>query len=130
MGPGSEVPRLDPVHLEQDLGGPESLAGLRRWIRTHVVADADALADAQLVATELASNAIEHAPGPRVVRLRVSATRFTVEVEDAAPDAALTLGVSRLGGNRGRGLQVVNVLGRWGVHRRPTRKTVWATISL
>lgn len=106
------------------------LAELRRWIRTHVVAGPDALDDAQLLATELASNAIEHAHGPRVVRIALTATEFTVEVDDAATDAALTLGTSRLGGTRGRGLLLVNTLGRWGVRRTPAGKTVWATIPL
>jgi hypothetical protein len=129
-GPGNDATRRRPVALERSLGGPESLTVLRAWIREHVVAVPDALADAQLIATELASNAIEHAPGPRTVRISVTDTVFTVEVDDGAPEAPLTLGVSRLGRHRGRGLLVVNAVGRWGVRRCATGKTVWATIDL
>ncbi|MGI5130680.1 ATP-binding protein [Pseudonocardia sp. CA-107938] len=125
-GPGNDAPRPAPAGLERRLGGPESLAELRRWIRTHVIAVPDVLADAQLISTELASNAIEHAPGPRIVRLTATATEFTAEVDDAAPDSPLTLGVSRLGDHRGRGLLLVNALARWGVRRTATGKTVWA----
>lgn len=129
-GPGSEAPRRVGVAHERPIGGPEALAELRLWIRTHVVAAQDALDDAQLLATELASNAIEHAGGPRVVRIAVTDDEFTVEVDDSAADAPLTIGISRLGGTRGRGLLLVNALGRWGVHRYPSGKTVWATIPL
>jgi len=129
-GPGSDAHRRQPVELERHLGGAESLTELRRWIRTHVIAIPDALADAQLISTELASNAIEHAPGPRIVRISATDTLFTVEVDDTASDAPLTLGLSRLGRHRGRGLLVVNALGRWGVRRFAAGKTVWASIDL
>ncbi len=129
-GPGSAAPRHVDVALERSIRGPEALTLLRRWIRTHLAAGQDTVDDAQLVCTELASNAIEHAPGPWVVRISVTDTEFTVEVDDGAPDAPLTLGTSRLGSTRGRGLLVVNVLGRWGVRRHPPGKTVWATIPL
>lgn len=129
-GPGNDATGRQPVDLERRLGGAESLTGLRRWIRTHVIAGPDALADAQLISSELASNALEHAPGPRTVRISATDTLFTVEVDDGAADAPLTLGLSRLGRHRGRGLVVVNALGRWGVRRYPTGKTVWASIDL
>jgi hypothetical protein len=129
-GPGNDAPRRQPVDLERRLAGPESLTVLRRWIRTHVVAEPDALSDAELISTELASNAIEHAPGPWIVRISAAATLFIVEVDDAAPDAPLPIGVSRLGRHRGRGLLVVNALGRWGVRRHAGGKTVWASIDI
>jgi hypothetical protein len=129
-GPGNDASRRPPVDLERSLGGAESLTELRRWIRTHVIALPDAMDDAQLIATELASNAVEHAPGPRTVRISATDTLFTVEVDDGGPDAPLTLGTSRLGQHRGRGLLVVNALGRWGVRRYPAGKTVWASIDL
>jgi hypothetical protein len=129
-GPGNDATRRPPIGLERSLGGAESLTELRRWIRAHVIAVPDAMADAQLISTELASNAIEHAPGPRAVRISATDALFTVEVDDGAADAALTLGTSRLGQHRGRGLLVVNALGRWGVRRYPAGKTVWASIDL
>ncbi|MDN5861142.1 MAG: ATP-binding protein [Pseudonocardia sp.] len=132
--PGSDSPAHDTsrrgVALDRHITGPEALTELRRWIRTHVAAGPDTVDDAQLVCTELASNALEHAPGPRVVRITLTEAEFTVEVDDGAPDAPLTLGTSRLGSIRGRGLLVVNALGRWGVRRYPAGKTVWATIPL
>ena len=50
-----------------------------------------------------------------------------MEVEDADPTATLTVGRSRLGTHRGRGLQIVDdVCQRWGVDGLPAGKVVWA----
>lgn len=107
------------------------LPALRRWIRDNVRGSADALADAQLVCTELVTNSIEHALGPRTVRIDVAPDgTMSVEVDDASPDAALTPGTSRLGAVRGRGLMLVAAMSRWGVRRRETGKTVWAVLSV
>jgi two-component sensor histidine kinase len=136
---------MDRAAVEQDRGATEHmhvalsvavddatcLPGLRRWIRENVRASADALADAQLVCTELVSNSIEHAIGPRAVRIDVGSDgTLSVEVDDSSPEAPLTPGVSRLGSVRGRGLMLVNAMSRWGVRRRETGKTVWAVVSI
>jgi anti-sigma regulatory factor (Ser/Thr protein kinase) len=108
-----------------------ALAAVRRWA-TGVLTDLteDELDDCMLVATEMVSNAYDHGDGPRAVRLRRSADRCVVriEVDDGSPDH-LTVGRSRLGPNRGRGLIIIDKLAAtWGVVLRPGGKTVWAEL--
>jgi hypothetical protein len=76
------------------------------------------------------TNAVEHAAGPRAVRVAVAGQDLRIEVDDASPDATLTPGVSRLGGVRGRGLAIVDAVTRWGIRRSRSRKTVWAALPL
>lgn len=100
------------------------LAGLRRWLRT-VLADRDD-GDAELVCTELVTNAIDHGGGARAVRITVAERDVRIEVDDDHADAPLRIGRSRVGSHRGRGLAMVDVIAVWGVIRRSTGKTVWA----
>jgi hypothetical protein len=108
--------------------GPAVLPELRIWLREHPPLDERNLVDAELVCTELVTNAIEHARAPREMRIDLVAGVLRIEVSDGAPTAPLTPGRSRLGGLRGRGLTVVTALARWGVERGPDRKTVWAEV--
>jgi anti-sigma regulatory factor (Ser/Thr protein kinase) len=117
--------------LALDLPDLSVLVNLRGWVRQAVAGVApELMIDLELVCTELASNALEHADGPRRLRLirRSGADQVRVEVDDASPDLLPTLGVSRSGPDRGRGLQLVNALARWGVHRAHRGKTVWAEL--
>ncbi|MCW0215755.1 MAG: ATP-binding protein [Pseudonocardia sp.] len=86
------------------------------------------LVDAELVCTELVTNAVEHAAGPRSVRVAMADEDLRIEVDDASPEKPLTPGVSRLGGMRGRGLVIVDAVTRWGIDRGRSTKTVWAAI--
>ncbi|GAA1829050.1 hypothetical protein GCM10009836_03580 [Pseudonocardia ailaonensis] len=89
----------------------------------------DLVMNAELVCTELATNAVEHGGGAGTVRIDVvEGDGLHVEVDDGEPAAALTIGRSRLGGFRGRGLQIVTAMADWGVVRRAEGKTVWATL--
>ncbi|MFI9080802.1 ATP-binding protein [Streptomyces sioyaensis] len=114
--------------------------------------DGEALDDAVLAVSELAANAIEHAPGPYEVRLRFTADRLTCEVADTDPQiptgpvltAVAPYGPApkcRGGGldallavlsERGRGLQVVHHLtcGAWGfaAERGGRTKVAWMAI--
>ncbi|HEX6342597.1 ATP-binding protein [Umezawaea sp.] len=106
------------------------LAQVRTWIR-EVLADLDPdfVADTELVATELAANAFEHAKAPRAIRLGRRDGVVRVEVDDAAPDLLPRPGRSTLGQFRGRGLVLIGSMGAdWGVDRSDDRKTVWAEI--
>lgn len=68
--------------------------------------DEDFVMDVALVATELVSNAYDHAEGPRNIRLsRDSLVR--VEVDDGSPQREVVVGRSTLGDTRGRGLTIV-----------------------
>jgi anti-sigma regulatory factor (Ser/Thr protein kinase) len=106
------------------------LPGLRAWIRDHV-SDQQVCGDAELVCTELVSNAIDHAIGPRAVRIDVTdGGAVLIEVDDGSGEAEMTPGRSRLGTNRGRGLDLVEAFSRWGVRQHPhDGKTVWAALA-
>jgi anti-sigma regulatory factor (Ser/Thr protein kinase) len=107
------------------------LVAMRRWV-TSLLNDLseDVRLDVLLVCTELASNAYEHAEGPRVVRVERLADFVRVEVDDGTPAELPHIGESRLGDSRGRGLMLVAQLSRcWGTRETPSGKTVWAEIS-
>ncbi len=108
------------------------LSQVRAWIRT-VLADLhpDFVADTELIATELAANAFEHAQAPRRLRLENRGANgiVRIEVDDANPDVLPRPGTSTLGKFRGRGLELVKSMGAaWGVVRHADSKTVWAEI--
>ncbi len=129
------TPRTRPHHeFRLDDHETPPLSQVRAWIRKVLDGlDPDFVADTELIATELAANAFEHARGPRAIRLdHRSATGIVrVEVDDAAPDVLPKPGTSTLGEFRGRGLVLVKSLGAvWGVDRYADRKTVWAEIPV
>ncbi|SES00198.1 Anti-sigma regulatory factor (Ser/Thr protein kinase) [Lentzea xinjiangensis] len=107
-------------------------AAARRWTRETLrdVSD-DELDDILLVVTELVSNAVDHGTSPYVLRLCQSAElcHVRVEVDDASADMPV-LDSSRLGGDRGRGMVIINRLAKdWGVSPGLEGKTVWAEIT-
>ncbi|WP_344415084.1 ATP-binding protein [Pseudonocardia ailaonensis] len=119
-----------PASLVASFRDATCLPALRRWLREHLAEDSDARCDAELVCTELVTNAVEHAHGPRSVRITMlDPLRLRIEVDDGEPGARPTLGRSRFGSVRGRGLMLVDTVSRWGVRRRRTGKTVWATLG-
>ncbi|WP_440901515.1 ATP-binding protein [Actinosynnema sp.] len=82
----------------------------------------DRLLDLLMVVNALVENALEHAEGPRELRLCRWPVR--VEVDDASPQLLPVLGRP---GRRHRGLLLVNRLAsRWGVLPSTGVKTVWA----
>jgi two-component sensor histidine kinase len=123
-------PKPDPFELV----GPHSVPAMRRWITAlrdlyYPSIDTSTLADAHLVATELATNALEHAAAPRFIHVTaLSSSSLRIEVDDATPDRDPTPGTSSLGADRGRGLAIVSALARWGVRHHRGGKTLWAEI--
>lgn len=120
-----------PVH-RFDLDGPDRtpLSELRAKVR-RVLAHLhpDVVADAELVVTELATNAFEHARAPWCAKVSLPPGAVRIEVDDAAPDALPRPGTSTLGALRGRGMLMVQAISsEWGVLRRPGGKTVWAQL--
>ncbi|GAA1353599.1 hypothetical protein GCM10009660_53640 [Catellatospora bangladeshensis] len=108
------------------------LAEVRNWTREFLAGlDQDVIGDAELVVTELVTNAYEHARGPRALRLRRTPAPpvLRVEVDDATPHTTPHPGTSSLGKYRGRGLLMVEAMSRrWGVENSGGRKTVWADL--
>lgn len=108
------------------------LRPLRRTIREMLPdADEETLVDAELVATELVANALEHAEGPRSVEItRDPAGSLTITVVDGSPEAQLTIGTSRLGDHRGRGLTILEATSLWNVTRTATSKAIAAVLTV
>lgn len=107
------------------------LAAMRMWVGA-LIGDLpeDVRLDVLLVCTELASNAYEHAAGPRVVRVQRHADFIRIEADDRTPAELPHLGESRLGDSRGRGLLLIAQLTRcWGTREFAGGKTVWAEVS-
>ncbi|GAA1287609.1 ATP-binding protein [Saccharothrix xinjiangensis] len=125
-----------------DSGGPRPLAlalaadvpplvRVRRWA-ADALADLtdEELGDCMLVVTELVANAYDHGCVPRSVRLHRSDDPCCVHIEvDDGSVVEPTLGRSRLGPQRGRGLVIVDNLSKdWGTIRHEDGKTVWAQV--
>lgn len=101
-----------------------ALSLLREWLALHIRdshnAGSDLTLTAQLVLTELVTNACQHASGPYEVILRCLPDRVRVEVADMStvfPRA------------HHYGLRLVEALAvRWGVTARPAGKIVWVEL--
>jgi anti-sigma regulatory factor (Ser/Thr protein kinase) len=92
--------------------------------------DARLLDDAQLVVTELATNAVLHARSPFLVVVRVEqdAVRLTVHDNSRARPRVRRNGNRAMSG--GRGLHVIGALTRqWGVEPTDDGKAVWAELE-
>lgn len=108
------------------------LRALRRIIRDMLgEVDQEDRVDAELIATELVANALEHAEGPRSVQVTFAPPgELTITVVDGSPDAELTIGTSRLGDHRGRGLTILQATALWQVTRTATNKAVRAVLTV
>ncbi|MFH8694481.1 PAS domain S-box protein [Streptomyces chartreusis] len=86
--------------------------------------------DARLLVSEILTNAVQHAEGPLVLRLRRTATELAVEISDLSPH----LPQPRLAAQddeSGRGLILVDaVADSWGVRPDERGKTTWFTLRL
>lgn len=108
------------------------LVAMRAWVST-LLRDLpeDVRLDVLLVCTELASNAYEHADGPRAMRVQRHTDYVRVEVDDHTPAELPHLGESRFGDSRGRGLLLVAHMSRcWGTREMVGGKTIWAEIDV
>ncbi len=125
-------------------GGPGGAGHARRVLRDALAslgAPADGIADAQLMVSELATNAHQHAGehGPHELWLYMgdgAAGEVRCAVFDTYADAGLP-GYSWTSGDCGRGLSIVRELsaGRWGLRRTLSRlgppvrgKAVWFAV--
>lgn len=87
--------------------------------------------DAQLLATELVTNAVRHARGPIDVRAYVRDGFLRMEVWDHDPDAAPAARTADSDDEDGRGLDIVEkVSSRWGWRSSNGAKVVWIDLRL
>ena len=113
-------------------GDTTTPAAARRFVRTaleSVEADPRVIETAELLTTELVTNAIVHVGSKSQLFLRVARGIVRVEVTD--PDDHLpSMAAPNVDDDSGRGLLIVNGLASaWGVERTPTGKTVWFELS-
>jgi anti-sigma regulatory factor (Ser/Thr protein kinase) len=95
---------------------------LRRSYRDRL--DPDLLGDAELLVSELASNALRHGRGQITLRARLDDDRLLVEVIDEGSGFERALRHRDFGDVGGWGLEIVeDVASRWGVHEGTTH--VW-----
>jgi anti-sigma regulatory factor (Ser/Thr protein kinase) len=94
-------------------------AQLRDW-------DLDDLADtAELLVSEVVTNALRHTRGPLRLNLRMQDSRLTCEVEDTE-SAGPVRNTADIHAEGGRGTELLDLLAdAWGNTRTPTGKTIW-----
>jgi anti-sigma regulatory factor (Ser/Thr protein kinase) len=92
--------------------------------------DDDVVDRALLCASELLTNAIEHAEPPATLRIVVDDRRVRIEVDDNTVRMPI-LRHPDVSSIRGRGMLVVKSCSdRWGIVSRPGGKTVWCEVGL
>lgn len=106
-------------------GGPETVPTARAMVRAACLRwEQSAISEtAELIMSELASNAVRHAGG--IIEISVSARRryLHLAVRDRSHEKA------RIGRNEGRGLMLVDAMtAGWGSTDLPDGKVVWATL--
>jgi anti-sigma regulatory factor (Ser/Thr protein kinase) len=121
--------------LKFDFPATMALSQMRAWLRANLRGmSPDTVSDAELVATELVTNAYEHASGATALRLSLPPDRpvLRLEVDDTCPDQPPDPHyVRRSDDPGGRGLMLITSLTTaWGVLSGVGRKTVWAEIRL
>ncbi|GGM92828.1 hypothetical protein GCM10011609_32880 [Lentzea pudingi] len=133
MASSSEVDRRLLLDVGLTTGATPALADLRHSVRHALVnADDNCVEDAELLVTELVSNAFDHGRPPMHLRLCLlpNAPTVHIEVEDGDRLHLPLLGTSRLGGERGRGLVLVEQLASdWGCTVEVESKIVWAQMN-
>lgn len=108
----------------------DAVPAVRRWVAQRLggTTHEELAPDAELVASELVTNALLHGDPPVVVRVVVNAV-VRIEVVDGSRTAPMKM-LARPDAMTGRGLTLVAALSRdWGVEQRPDGKLVWSEIG-
>ncbi|HVF03717.1 MAG TPA: GAF domain-containing protein [Frankiaceae bacterium] len=109
---------------------PDAVPQVRRWVAEtlHGTVPPDLIDDAELVASELVTNALLHGRPPVVIRI-VTDDVVRIEVEDGSRVAPVRA-LARPDAMTGRGLSLVSALSReWGVEQRNGGKVVWSELG-
>lgn len=110
---------------------PDAVPYARRWVADALTEDpvVAILPDAELVVSELVTNALLHGAPPITVSVEVHGTTVRIAVSDgsrATPVRAL----ARADAMTGRGLSLIAALASdWGVDPTPEGKVVWCELS-
>jgi two-component sensor histidine kinase len=104
---------------------PDSIAAVRQLVREHLP-PSTRTDDLVLIASELATNVVDHAR-----------TDFAVSIEGSEPvrleisdGSSILPAVAELADGSGRGLRIVDTLAtRWGVDATPSGKMIWVEIG-
>ncbi|HEX2015647.1 MAG TPA: MEDS domain-containing protein [Solirubrobacteraceae bacterium] len=120
-----EIARRFPVDASSPRAARRLVAeALRAWGHDSVLVER-----AQIVVSELATNALIHARTPFSVLVATDGPRVRISVSDASPIEP-TLRDRDTSAPSGRGLQLVAALtSRWGVELGDQEKTVWAEVG-
>jgi anti-sigma regulatory factor (Ser/Thr protein kinase) len=113
------------------VGSPATLRDVRRFARDVMRSwGDDELGDViEVLVSELATNAVQHARSPFSVSISRAPALIRVAVRDTSfsPPEQLRGDTARLGG---RGVRLVDALSlSWGTDREPDGKTVWAEVA-
>ncbi|MBB5934883.1 SpoIIE family protein phosphatase [Streptomyces zagrosensis] len=119
-----DPPKAQSRHFPQR---SESVASARRFVRTALGGAAPHVVDtAQLLVSELVTNAVLHAATDVHVSVRTVGSRVCVQVSDARPARCLTPRKSPPYAGTGQGLAMVELLAyRHGFESGEDHKTVW-----
>jgi histidine kinase-like protein len=115
------------LHLQH---GPHAPTQARRWLKALCRRLGCPLlaADAEILVSELTTNAVVHAGTDCVVEADYQDLILRVSVSDELP-GEFTIHGAAIDAERGRGLPIVDGLAHaWGVLPTPTGKSVWFTL--
>jgi anti-sigma regulatory factor (Ser/Thr protein kinase) len=108
---------------------PRARQAVRQWLRSSQLG-CD-WATAELLVSELVTNALRHARPPLELRVQpLDGTGVRIEVFDGTGDRLPVLDVSPLDADGGRGIEIVAALAsRWGSEPGAPGKIVWAELD-
>jgi GAF domain-containing protein len=118
------------VRRRVEVAAEADLATVRAAVReVMATCPPDLVHSAELIATELATNALLHGGGPAAASIGLVGDGARLEVADASPHAPL-VGPGSTDGMTGRGLAVVaRLAARWGADPTAGGKVVWAELE-
>jgi anti-sigma regulatory factor (Ser/Thr protein kinase) len=111
---------------------PDSPAFARALVRAALADHSDEFIHrAELITSELVTNAVIHAEPPIELRIAVDSGRVTVAVLDSSEGQPVVRHPGERASHHGRGLLIVDDLADvWGVDKTDKGKTVWFTARI